>query len=629
MEGKNGGKRLAEEPKQGLDRKKKIALTAAAAAVLALAVGYVGLCAAVGGGRMAPHTAVLGVDVSGLTVAQAEQAVRTALPQRWAGRTVELREGGSGVRVSLEMEGLMEPADLTADLTEALGKDSFLGRGGRYLARLVGRQTEVTPQLRYTPEGQSRVEGALKELTGQLGIQRSETTYELTDTHLIFRKGVTGTAVDQSAVREGVTAAFMGDGSEEVAVSLIQAPPAEPDVAAIQKELYTQAADAYLDRDSEEIVPSVTGRDLDVEAARIALGQTAEGRTCQVPLQITEPGLTTEALSQRLFRDVLGQASTKVSGTDVRKENVGVAAGHVNGTILFPGEEFSFNQTCSPYAVSNGYGKATAYVNGLSKDTVAGGVCQVSSTLYWATLIANLEILDRRPHRYEPSYIKGGLDATVFGNYGDQGSVDFRFKNTTEYPLRITTELDSKSYLKVTISGTDTTGIHGEPYSTNRVVTQAYQTIYEASSSVPQGTTRRDPERTGYSGVTIDTYQKLIDGTGNVLSEKKLYSTKYYCRNETILFNPADMALWGIDPVTGLRSTPAVTQPSQGETPAPAAPETGETASPGGEESPAPAESHDPGPSEQTPPPVQLPGPEPEGDPELPLLPPGSIITGG
>ena len=232
---------------------------------------------------------------------------------------------------------------------------------------------------------------------------------------------------------------------------------------------------------------------------------------------------------------------------------------------MFPDEEFSFNQHCSPYSMANGYGKATAYVNGLSVDTVAGGICQASSTLYWASLKANLATLERNAHRYEPSYIKGGLDATVYGNYGSDGSLDFRFKNTTAHPIKVEEYVDSKNYIHAVIRGTDETGIHGEPYSTNRVVTQAYKTIYQANSSIPQGTTKRDKERTGYTGANIDTYQKLVDRDGNTVSETKLYTSKYHVRDEVIYFNPADLQLWGIDPVTGIRN------PAKAVTPTPAA----------------------------------------------------------
>ncbi|MCI8474488.1 MAG: hypothetical protein HFF07_04035 [Oscillospiraceae bacterium] len=636
MEGKNGGKRLVTEPKKGPGGG-RIAAIAAAALAAVLLVGYAGLCA-YAGGRIYPNTTAFGLDISGMDREEARRAVQSQAAALTQGRRVELREPSSGAAVSLELEGLVSQLEL-----ELWPGEYDRGRavtGIKYLSHLFSGETaDISGDMAFTPEGQERLEEALEELSRKAGVAGNETTYRITEEELIFTKGRTGRTLDvQEASSQLRQAVFHG--LSQVEVPVVEAPPAEPDMEAIREELYAEVSDAYLDRETEEIVPSVTGRDLDLEAARIALSQTADGKVCRVPLQLTQPKMTTEQLSESLFRDVLGEATTRVTGTAIRRENVSVAAAHVNGTILFPGEEFSFNQTCSPYAVSNGYGKATAYVNGLSKDTVAGGVCQASSTLYWAVLKANLEVLDRRPHRYEPSYVKGGLDATVFGNYGDEGSTDFRFKNNTEEPLRITAEMDGKNYLKVTISGTDTTGIHGEPYSTNRVVTQAYQTIYEASANVPQGTTQKDPERTGYNGVTIDTYQKLVDKEGNTVSETKLYSTRYYHRNETILFNPADLALWNIDPVTGIRTDPppAVETPAGGEeTPIPqeTSPqlppeETGIAPPPEAGEPTLPPVSQEPSLPQLTPPPAELPSATPEPSPAetQTILPPGTILGG-
>lgn len=633
MEGKNGGKRLAAEPKQSWGRG-RIAATVAAVLAAVLLMGYTGLCA-YAGGRIYPHTTAFGLDISGLTEAEARQAIQGQVAALTQGRTVELREPSSGAAVSLELDGLISELEL-----ELWPGEYDRGRavtGVKYLSHLFsGEVSDVSGGMIFSPEGQSRLDEALRELSRKAGADGNETTYRITEEEVIFTKGRTGRALDLQEAADRLRQAISG-GLSQAQVTVVEAPPAEPDMEAIRRELYAEVSDAYLDRESEEIVPSVTGKDLDLEAARAALSRTADGGTCRVPLKLTEPQMTTEQLNESLFRDVLGEATTRVTGTSIRRENVSVAASHVNGTILFPGEEFSFNQTCSPYAVSNGYGKATAYVNGLSKDTVAGGVCQASSTLYWAVLKANLEVLDRRPHRYEPSYVKGGLDATVYGNYGDEGSTDFRFKNNTDHPLRITAEMDGKSYLKVTILGTDTTGIHGEPYSTNRVVTQAYQTIYEASANIPQGTTQKDPERTGYNGVTIDTYQKLVDKDGNTVSETKLYSTRYYCRNETILFNPADLGLWNIDPATGLRTEPPATQepvPGGEETPPPQETgpqlppeETGVAPPPEAGETPAPPESQEPALPQLTPPPVPD-TPEPAPAETQPLLPPGTILGG-
>jgi len=248
-----------------------------------------------------------------------------------------------------------------------------------------------------------------------------------------------------------------------------------------------------------------------------------------------EASITADALQEMLFRDTLSSAETKFTGTADRLKSIKNAAGFINDMILLPGEEFSYNSVCEPYTEANGYGKAGAYVNGATVDTVAGRICQFSSTLYWATLRANLEVTERHNHAYYPTYIAGGLDATVYG-----GGDDYRFVNNTEYPIKLETYVDDPKNVHVKIYGTNTTGIRGEPYATNKVITKYAKTVYEANSSVPRGTLKRDPTRTAYNGVSIEAYQQLIDADGNIISTELLHKDNYRVRNAVIFYNPAD-----------------------------------------------------------------------------------------
>ena len=609
MEGKDN--RAAGRHTGGAGKKAAIAVGVVAALLLA---GYLGLCAYAGssGGRMAPNTHIGGVAVGGQSAEAAAAALDSALEQKLSGLEVSFSCGGNLYTVP-GREFSYDAAGTVNAVSPAAG--SFFTRGGRFLSGLLSRNGHpVALSLDHVPQEVDRA-------ADECGDADTQTTWEITDTAVIFTKGRTGRTVDVPQLMAALTerAGHLLNNDEPADYAPVEAviavaPPAEPDFEMIRQGLFAEAADAYLDRESGEIVPSVTGKDLDVEAARTALAGAEEGKRCRVGLILDVPAVTTESLTESLFRDTLGSAATRVTGTADRKMNVRVAAAFLNDKIVFPGEEFSFNQACSPYSEANGYGKATAYVNGLSKDTVAGGICQASSTLYWASLKANLETLERTAHRYEPSYVKGGLDATVYGDYEEEGSLDFCFKNSTEHPIKLEAYMDEKNYLYVNIYGTDTTGVHGEPYSTNRVVIQAYQTIYEPSDIIPQGTTQKDPERTGYHAVSWDTYQKLVDAEGNTISETKLYTTKYKLRNDIVLYNPADMALWGIDPMTGLQTQP----------PAEPSADPGQVIPPpeGGTVPPLPGETG-------TVPPIEVPGTvEPPAE-TLPILPVPTPAPGG
>lgn len=562
------GKRLSPDPHRS---RKWVAVGAVSITVL-LVAAYLALCAVAGGERLWPNTWAMGVDVSGQTAAQVAQTLRRVLPEKLAGQTVRLREPESGFQVTLTGEDLMEPTSLEEDLRAAQGGGSFLTLGGRYLMNLTSPTGQSIPlTLDYTQAGRKRTEECLQEVYRALGVTGGGTTYEVTDDAIVFTKGRSDATVDREALRLGLAAALSGTGPQEVELSLIQAPPAPPDFEAIRREIYAQVSEAHFDPETWEVVPSVTGRDLDVEGARRALEQTEEGGVCRVELILTQPENSTEELTALLFRDVLGEANTRVTGTSSRVGNVRTAAGYMNDVILLPDEVFSYLETCGPYGADKGYGEGQAYYNGRTVTTVGGGVCQGASTLYLATLRANLETVFRRAHGYEPSYIPGGLDATVANT-----TVDFKFKNSTEYPIKIESYMDEKNYVHVIIHGTNTTGIHGEPFSKNRVVTKYAETVYEPNENVPRGTTQKDPERTAYNAVTVEAYQKLVDADGNVIETYFLHKDTYRLRNAVILYNPADAALWGIDPDTGRQTLAPVTPEVQEsvppvETPAPAA----------------------------------------------------------
>ena len=146
-------------------------------------------------------------------------------------------------------------------------------------------------------------------------------------------------------------------------------------------------------------------------------------------------------------------ADEGISGTSTRKNNVKLSGAAVNGTVLNDGDIFDYNQVVGRRTTENGYGPAPSYINGETVDSIGGGICQTSSTLYLASLLANLEIVERYAHRYTPSYITMGMDATV-----SWGGPEFRFRNNTGYPIRIDVSYEN-SEITVSIYGTKTDDI--------------------------------------------------------------------------------------------------------------------------------------------------------------------------
>lgn len=159
--------------------------------------------------------------------------------------------------------------------------------------------------------------------------------------------------------------------------------------------------------------------------------ETQEGE-CHIPLKILYPKVTTSMIGNEAFPNKLSEYSTKYVANANRTTNLIIAANKINGTVVMPGETFSYNKVVGERTIEAGYKDAAIYVDGKTVDGLAGGICQVSTTLYEAALYANLEIVERRNHQFVPTYIGPGLDATVV-----YGLTDFKFKNNRNYPIKI------------------------------------------------------------------------------------------------------------------------------------------------------------------------------------------------
>ncbi|NLM10952.1 MAG: VanW family protein [Clostridiaceae bacterium] len=139
-------------------------------------------------------------------------------------------------------------------------------------------------------------------------------------------------------------------------------------------------------------------------------------------------------------------ATTIYDKDEHRVNNIKTAAEDLDGTVIKPGEIFSFNDTIGRRSKEKGYEEAPIFVNGEKSKGVGGGVCQVSTTLYNAALEADLKIIERHRHSREVSYVPEGKDAAVVYN-----SKDLRFKNTKDYPIEIRISV-SEDEINVTLN---------------------------------------------------------------------------------------------------------------------------------------------------------------------------------
>lgn len=193
--------------------------------------------------------------------------------------------------------------------------------------------------------------------------------------------------------------------------------------------------------------------------------------------------------------------------------------------ILLPGEEFSYNQTVGKRTKENGFGEAGAYLNGETVQEVGGGVCQTSSTLYNAVVLANLEVTERTNHTYISSYVPIGRDATV-----SWGGPDFKFKNNRDYPIKIEASY-AGGKLTCKIIGTDVDGSYVK-FTSERTGDVAYNTKYENDATIPEG--QQVTKQAGSNGGKAVSYRLVYDKDGKLLSKKK-EANSYYKGHEAII----------------------------------------------------------------------------------------------
>jgi vancomycin resistance protein YoaR len=259
-----------------------------------------------------------------------------------------------------------------------------------------------------------------------------------------------------------------------------------------------------------------------VAASLAEAGTRAEWVNAQSPVEI--PAVLREAqarITLEHLKPIAGTLSTFSTGlgrsSRNRVHNVSLACKAVDGTVLLPGDTFSYNDVVGPRVPSAGYREAPVIIRGELQPGTGGGICQVSSTLYNAVLLADMEIVRRRHHAFPVHYLPAGRDATVV-----DGSIDFRFKNRLDYPVAI----DAK-----VVRGRVVMHLYGHPdderevtITTSRVsrVPAGVQTV--SDPRLPKG--KRVVEKTARDGRRV-TVSRTVKKEGEVVREE-VVSRDYY-----------------------------------------------------------------------------------------------------
>ena len=411
--------------------------------------------------------------------------------------------------------------DFSYDLSSALEKAYSLGRTGniftnnlRILISLF-KKTNIEAPILYNSD---KLDNIITNMSVEIPNLVVEPTYYISDNQLIVTKGTAGNILDEQQTKEMIVSAIKEEKSEILLpVNSIQ--PELPNIEQIHDEIYTEPQNAKITKKPYSVSVEKKGIDFAISIDEAKQLLNTDNNEISIPLVYKDADITVADLGEDIFINTLSSTTTKYDSTNTnRATNLKIACEKINGTVLAPGEVFSFNKTVGERTAKSGFKEAVIYADGELDYGIGGGICQISSTLYNSVLLANLEIVERKNHSMTVNYLPIGQDATV-----SYGSVDFKFKNSRSYPVKIVATVNS-GVVTISIQGVK----EENEYTVNIVVETTQQedftTTYEHSSEIPKGT--EVIKQTGKLGYKCSTYRVLYQN-GKLIS-KTLLSTDTY-----------------------------------------------------------------------------------------------------
>lgn len=407
--------------------------------------------------RIAPGVSIGGLDVSGMSKKEAREALNTALEESLYSHALTLQLPAEEITLTTEELSPKVTIHSAVNAAYAFGRDE------------AAVEQEI-PLLPYLQLNESGIRSTLEAYAAKWDTKLTQPRWELTGQRpelstaaydsaaegqtLLLTKGIPELHLEVAQVYGEILAAcnkaigLCAENQFSVRPEVEpEALPGELDIDAIYAETSAAPVNDALDMESYGFVNGSYGYAFDKEEAMQLLSEAANGETVSVPMVITEPEILGDAV---YFRDVLGHCETKHTDDENRNTNLRLLCQALDGVILQPGDEFSFNGTVGERTEEKGYKPATAYSGTKMIKDIGGGVCQGSTTIYNCALLADLEIVERVCHGATVGYITLGLDAAVNWNT----NTDLKFKNNFNFPMMIKAEV-SDGYVKMKILGTD------------------------------------------------------------------------------------------------------------------------------------------------------------------------------
>lgn len=464
------------------------------------------------------------IDVSGLTKQEAKDKLSKMI-EELSDKDIILKYGENEEIIKVES------LEIKYNFDEALNKAYEIGRSGNILKnnfdiiRTRMFNTNINMDIKYN---QDILNKEIDTFNSSLPGVVEECSYCIEEDKLIISKGKPGITINKEELNNEIKDKInnLKIKTEVINIPIINKQPDKIDLEKIHQEIYREPQDAYISQDPVTVHPHVNGVDFAItmeEAQKILQEDKDE---YEIPLKITIANKTVNDLGEEAFPNTLGTFTTRYDASNKnRSNNIVLASSKINGTVILPGETFSYNKTVGKRTITSGFKEAGAYAGGKVIQEVGGGICQVSSTLYNAVLYANLEIVDRSNHYFECSYVDAGRDATV-----SWGTVDFKFRNNRTYPIKI--EAYSKNgVVKISIKGIKEEKEYEVTIQSKitSIIKKTVQYIEDPTLEIGEEVV----EQEGHNGCTSKTY-KIVKYNGTVVSNDVISSDSYHALEKIV-----------------------------------------------------------------------------------------------
>lgn len=519
-----------KEPSQSSKKSKKalpIIITIAVIIFIAMFFSIIFALLNMNNNKIIEGISVLGIDVSNLTVEEATNQINTAIQERFSdeNNTLILKRGEEETSVTANT------FNATFDVDAAIAEAYNIGRDGNIITNNYAilwtkmAKKDIQPTLYLDEE---LLNSTIKDISSKMKDRVVENSYYVEDEELIIVRGTAGYIIKEDELKNKIhdQISNIHVNYQVVEIPVEYKEPDSIDLQKIRNEIYKEPQDAYVEKNPTTVHTHVNGVDfgISMEEAEELIKEDKEEYT--IPLKITEPEKKLEDLGEEAFPDQLATFSTIYDASNYnRSTNIELAAEKINGTVVMPGENFSFNTVVGKRTVEAGYKEGTAYIGGKVVPDIGGGVCQVSSTLYNTALLANLEIVERSNHLFLTGYVAASRDATVY-----YGSLDFIFKNTRSYPIKVVASAEN-GVCKISMYGIREETEY-EVIIQSKVTSYInYTTSYENDSSLEKG--KEVVEQTGVNGCRSEGY-RILKLNGKVVSQTLLSKDTYSAREKIV-----------------------------------------------------------------------------------------------